>query len=111
MQRDDDRLLTFDITRAGERILSYTSEGRDAFMADPRTQDAVIRNLEIIGEAAGKLSDATKDAAAGVEWRRVVGMRNLLIHGYRDVNLETVWQVVAEELAPLLAAVRTLSDP
>jgi uncharacterized protein with HEPN domain len=106
MQRDEDRVLRYDIERAAQRILKYTEGGRAEFLSDPMMQDAVIRNLEIIGEAAGKLSDAAKEDMDDVPWARVIGLRNVLIHGYRDVDMEVVWRVVEEELELLLEAVR-----
>lgn len=110
MRRDDDRVLLFDIERAAERIISYTVDGEAEFLGSPLIQDAVIRNLEIIGEAAGKLSDATKERVSDVPWRGVVGLRNVLVHGYRDVDIETVWRVIAEDLQPLLDGVRRVKD-
>lgn len=106
MRRDDDRVLLYDIERAAGRILDYTTGGRDEFLSGPMVQDAVIRNLEIIGEASGKLSEEAKAKLHGVPWPRVIGLRNVLIHGYRDVDMEIVWRVVEEELEPLLEAVR-----
>jgi uncharacterized protein with HEPN domain len=53
----------------------------EAFKEDTKTQDAVIRNLEIIGEASGRLPEAVRHAAPGIEWRKVVGIRNIIAHG------------------------------
>ena len=66
--------------------------------------DAVIRNLEIVGEAGGKLSEDANEKMPEVPWRRAVGLTNVLIHGYQDVDIETVWRVVDEALQPLLVA-------
>lgn len=68
------------------------------FKADPKTQDAVIRNLEIIGEAAGKLPGSIRELAPEFEWRKVIGLRNLLIHEYFGVSLSIVWDVVHNKL-------------
>lgn len=88
-----------DILSAVARVRKYV-EGYDfaAFTADEKTQDAVIRNLEVIGEAARALPDAVKGQAAEVEWRKLVGLRNLLIHQYFGVNLFIVWDIVANKL-------------
>lgn len=97
----------YDIQRAAERIMRYTAGGRAEFIKSPMIQDAVIRNLEIVGEAGGRLSQAAKERMPEIPWRRVVGLRNALIHGYRDVDVETV---VDEELEPLLVALQRDAD-
>ena len=79
-----------------------------AFMASRLHQHAVIRALEIIGEAAGKVSSTTKAAHSEIPWREITGMRHRLIHGYKDVRLEMVWLVATERLATLIAALQPL---
>jgi len=69
----------------------------------------VIRSLEIIGEAAGKVSPATRSAHEQVPWREMIAMRHRLIHGYAEVRLELVWVVVNERLDPLIAVLEPLS--
>lgn len=81
-------------------IESYTTRGRDHFMSERLVQDAVIRNFEIIGEAATRLSIATR-GPAGALWTKVIAFRNRLIHGYWSVDLVLVWDVIAADL-PLL---------
>lgn len=78
------------------------------FMESRLHQNAVIRSLEIIGEAAGKLSPAFTAAHLNVPWRDITGMRHRLIHGYADVRLDLVWQVVAERLEPLIVSLAPL---
>jgi uncharacterized protein with HEPN domain len=77
----DARLYLDDIAEAAARITEYV-QGMDsaAFQADPRTRDAVIRNLEIIGEAARALPEGVRLAAPEIEWRKIVGVRNILVH-------------------------------
>ncbi len=65
-----------------------------AFLASRLHQNAVIRSLEIIGEAAGRVSAATQDAHPEIPWREIIGMRHRLIHGYGDVRLDLVWTVL-----------------
>ena len=88
-------------------IETYTAAGRDAFMAQKLLQDAVIRNFEIIGEAAGRLSPALQHRA-GVPWGRVIAFRNRLIHAYWGVDLALVWDVIENALPSLKAEVARL---
>ena len=113
MSERDERLYLDDIVQATERVLSYTSEGREAFFADSRTQDAVIRNLEVIGEAIRGVSPATRAAHPEVPWKQIAGTRDRVIHGYFKVDLEIVWEIVEKELPELrrrVAAIISLSD-
>lgn len=70
-------------------------------MTDLKTQSAVVRQIEIIGEAAKNLDDSLKSAEPGVPWRDMAGMRDRLIHGYFNVKLDFVWNVVETDLDPL----------
>lgn len=101
----DDRVYLLHVRDAIERIRSYTTAGKGPFMADTRTQDAVIRNLEIIGEAVKRLSQNTCSRRPDIPWSRIAGMRDVLIHQYFGVKLDTVWEVVEQHLSPLAAAV------
>lgn len=94
----NDRVYLAHIRDALARIAEYTAAGREAFMADPRTQDAVVRNLEVIGEATKRVSVDIRSLAPDVAWRAISGMRDKLIHEYFGVNLEIVWRVVELEL-------------
>jgi uncharacterized protein with HEPN domain len=89
-------------------VLEYTSQGRAGFLGSKLVQDAVLRNLEVIGEAVKGLDDATKARAPDVPWRRIAGMRDVLIHHYFGVDLESVWQVVETEVPRLIAATERL---
>jgi uncharacterized protein with HEPN domain len=80
------------------------------FMADELVQDAVIRNLEIIGEAVNKLSAELKAAHNDVPWGEISGMRNRLIHGYISVNLLIVWDTVDKVLPEFSAKVKSIQD-
>ena len=94
--------LLRDILEAIRRIGDY-SRGMvyDQFVDDTRTQDAVIRNLEIIGEAAKKIPDDVKAQLKQIPWRRIAGTRDRLIHDYFGVNLEIVWIIIQDELPAL----------
>ncbi|HNQ24987.1 MAG TPA: DUF86 domain-containing protein [Phycisphaerae bacterium] len=97
----DDRVYLRHILDSLQRIGEYTRCGRQAFLADAKTQDAVIRNLEVIGEAVKNLSQACKDNHPHIPWRRIAGLRDLLIHHYFGVKLETVWEITVRDLPRL----------
>jgi uncharacterized protein with HEPN domain len=97
----DDRVYLPHARDAVDAILEYTADGRDAFFADRKTQDAVIRNIEILGQAVKGLSDETRALDAKVPWRQIAGMRDKLIHEYFGVDLSLVWDVVERELPQL----------
>jgi uncharacterized protein with HEPN domain len=88
-------------------IETYVASGRDSFMRERLIQDAVIRNFEIIGEAASRLSPELRNRE-GVPWGKVIAFRNRLIHGYWSVDLLLVWDVVANDLPVLNGEVRRL---
>jgi uncharacterized protein with HEPN domain len=102
---NDDRTYLLHIRDAIDAILHYTSEGREHFLQDRKTQDAVVRNLEIIGEASKRLSDDLKQSQPQVPWKQIAGMRDRLIHAYFGVDLNLVWEVVEKRLPELRAAV------
>ncbi len=97
----DDKFYLHHILEAIQKIESYTAAGRDSFMKTAMVQDAVIRNLEIIGEAAKQLSEGFKKRNADIPWRNVSGLRDILIHHYMGVDLEKVWNVVEQNLPQL----------
>ena len=109
--RRDPRLYLDDILEAIAQIQEYTS-GLDyaKFTGDRRTQDAVVRNLEIIGEAAGRLPESIKVSAADIEWRKIAGLRNILTHEYFGVSLPVIWDVVQNKLGLLEIACRQLLE-
>jgi uncharacterized protein with HEPN domain len=86
----DDRVYLLHIRDAAARALDYSSAGRDAFFADAKTQDAVIRNIEVIGEATKNLSEGLRTTRPDIPWKRIAGMRDTLIHRYFGVKLELV---------------------
>lgn len=92
------------------RVRRYVGrKRRAAFLGDSLLQDAVMRNIEVIGEAAGRVSAQFAAAHPAVPWRRIIGMRHRLIHGYVHVNLEMVWDVIAADLATLEKHLRALA--
>ena len=104
----DDRVYLGHILEAIQDIQQYASAGRDAFMTDRMRQDALIRKLEVIGEAVKKLSENAKQRRPEIPWRRIAGMRDRLTHDYFGVDLALVWVAVERELPHLKAAVERL---
>lgn len=91
-------------------MLDYTLQGRRAFLADPRTQDAVIKNIQVMGEAVRGVSAATRAAHPEIPWSDIAGMRDRLVHGYFRVDLDVVWDVVENDLPGFRTAIRALLD-
>ena len=92
-------------------IQEYTRDGRESFLSDRKTQDAVIRNLEIVGEATRNVPAEFRSAYPGIPWQQAANLRNVLVHEYFGVDLRIVWAVVENELPPLRAKIqRALED-
>ena len=91
-----------------EKIEGYVTVGYDEFMAKSHWHDAAIRQLEIIGEAVKRLSPEIAQRRPDIPWRRIAGMRDVLIHNYMGVDLEAVWQVTQHDLPQLRQAVEGL---
>ncbi|MCC7527172.1 MAG: DUF86 domain-containing protein [Candidatus Melainabacteria bacterium] len=97
--RDDKEKLE-KILDSADRIREYTKDGEDEFFAKPLIQDAVIRNLQIIGEAIKELSNELKDQNPDIEWRNASRMRDKLTHDYFEVNYDIVWDTVENHIPP-----------
>jgi uncharacterized protein with HEPN domain len=101
----DYRLYLDDILEAIDRIYEYVNcMDEDAFGSDRKTQDAVIRNLEVIGEASRKLPDELKGRSNEIEWSKIIGFRNILAHEYFGVSIPIVWDIVQNKIGPLKQA-------
>ena len=110
MSRDTEYLV--DILEAAKLALAYVSgKSKDEFLKDTQCQDAVIRRLEIIGEAARRISDETRAKYGKLPWKAMVGMRNVMIHEYDDIDLVIVWDTVQNDLPRLVAALEEVVPP
>lgn len=102
MSKRVDKELLQDILDAISRIKEYVKDlDLEGFRADRRTIDAVTRNLEIIGVAANRTSDISKKANPDVEWLKIIGLRNRIVHAYFDVDDVLLWEIVERELDEL----------
>ncbi len=98
-ENERDAAALLDIVNAVRRIAEFlTGMDRGAFLSDHRTQDAVVRRLEVIGEAANRLTESCRAAHADVPWSGLIGLRNVLAHQYDRVDYEIVWQVATVQL-------------
>ena len=103
MSKRQPSLLIEDIIDSGQKIITYTDGLTfDQFMADSKTVDAVIRNFEIIGEAANWLPKEFKDSHTSIDWNRVRGFRNRIVHDYFGIDYDIVWQIIKTFLPEIL---------
>lgn len=98
-----------DMIGFAERVRSYT-EGMDqaAFVASEITYDAVLRNLELTGEAATRVPDEVREAHPEIPWRMIVATRNRLIHAYLGIDDDIIWSIIRDDIPSLLAALKKL---
>jgi uncharacterized protein with HEPN domain len=99
-----------DILVCCRKVREYTREGEAAFLTDGRTQDAVARNFEIIGEAVKNLPPEVRSHAPDIPWRDAAGFRDVLIHAYHEVDIDRMWDSVTEALPAFEQAIQALRD-
>lgn len=110
MQRDQAYLL--DILDAARLAIEYASRASKAdFLQDTQLQDSIIRRIEIMGEAAKRVSLSTRESYPEIPWAEMAGMRNLMIHDYDDVDLDIVWDTVQNDLPQLIDRITPLVPP
>lgn len=97
----DDRLYLHHMIERCHRIARFIGPGKTAFMESDALQDAVIRNVEVIGEAAKRVSAETRARLTQLDWRAICGMRDVLIHDYIGVDLDEVWNVASTRIPEL----------
>lgn len=104
MLPDEDRTRIQHMLDAAERIVAFTDGlSKEQFLEDEKLHLAVTRLFEILGEAANNISDDLQEKYNDVPWREIAGVRNRLIHGYFDVDLNIVWQIIKQDIPPLIS--------
>jgi uncharacterized protein with HEPN domain len=107
--RRNHKLLLDDILEAADRIQKYTkSLTLTDFRKNKMTVDATLRNLEVIGEAAKNLPDDVKKKHPEIEWKKISGLRDILIHAYPNVDLETVWDIIENKIPELKKQIKEI---
>lgn len=110
MRRDDAYLL--DMLIAARDAMSFLKElSAEQFVASRIHQQAVMKALETIGEAAARVSEPTRAAHSELPWREIIGMRHRLVHGYFEIDLDKVWDTVRNDLPSLIAKLEPLVPP
>jgi uncharacterized protein with HEPN domain len=106
-RRDKEYLA--DVVEAVQRIVSYTAElSYEEFLADRKTQDAVLRNLQVMGEAVKKLSALVKQAHPHLPWKQVAGMLDKVVHDYFGINYDIIWALAKQELPAMLPSLAAI---
>jgi len=105
------RLYVNDMVEFAARVQDYTA-GLDqtSFLADRKTFDATVRNLELIGEAASRIPESVRASNPQVPWRMIVATRNRLIHGYLGIDSDTLWNIITEDIPALIETLQQVRD-
>lgn len=98
MKFNRDGLYLLHIRECLERINVYTANGWEKFQFDIMAQDAVLRNLQIMGESTQRLSASLQASQPSIQWRDIAAFRNKLVHDYLNINLEQIWQIITDVL-------------
>ena len=107
----DPRVYLAQIFECIERIEEFTAAGQAEFLGNRMMQDAVIRNFQVIGEAAKRLTPEFRDQHATIPWKQMAAFRDVLTHDYVNVDLMQVWGVIERELPPVKNAIADLLPP
>jgi uncharacterized protein with HEPN domain len=111
MSKREPKLLVGDILDSAHKIVDYTAgQSFEDFTKDTKTVDAVIRNFEIIGEAANRLPEEFKDRFPEIDWQRIRGFRNRIVHDYFGIDYSIVWTIKETFLPMMIAQLKPLSE-
>ncbi len=104
----DDRVYLLPARDAVRQLELYAQEGQENFLSDRKTQEAAIRNFEVLGEAVKNLSSEVKARHPEVSWKQIAGMRDKLIHEYFGVNLPLIWDVLEQQIPSLHTSINAI---
>ncbi len=104
----DDRLYLIHVRECIAKILEFTVDGKEAFFADRKTQDAVLRNLHTLSESIQHISTDLKLRHPEVQWRDIAAFRNVIVHDYLGIDLEQIWDIVERDLPVLKVQVAAI---
>ena len=110
MQKDDEIRLNHMLSAAREAQAFVRNETRASIEKDRKLILALVKAVEIIGEAASKASAECQKDLPQIPWRNIIGMRNRLIHAYFDVNLDILWKTITEDLNPLISELENILE-
>jgi uncharacterized protein with HEPN domain len=109
MSKRSPQLLLEDIIESANKIIAYTDGlSYEQFLADGKTVDAVVRNFEIIGEAANRLPEEIKDQYPNIDWHRIRGFRNRIVHDYMGIDYKIVWLIKENFLQIMIAEITNI---
>jgi len=106
----NDAVYIADIKRALDRIIVYTEKGKDNFLKDEQIQDAVLRNFQVMGEAARRMSDKAQQQYPEVPWSDLIGFRNVIIHDYAELDLERLWDTIEKDVHNLKKQIDSIHE-
>lgn len=108
--KKDYRILLIHILECADKVEEYTKDiTKEKFLKDTQIQDAVMRRIEIIGEAVKNVSQEVKDKYPDIPWKQMAGMRDILIHEYFGVDLELTWKVAKEDILVLRNKIKNVN--
>ena len=111
MSKRDTLLLLDDMVQAAQKIKRYTSGlDYDSFISDEKTLDAVVRNFEVIGKAANRIDSDFREKNPEIEWKRIRGFRNRIVHEYFGIDYEIVWDIIEKYLDEIIDWVETIIE-
>ena len=103
MSKRDNTLLLEDMLESAQKILKYTNGfDRDKFLADEKTADAVVRNFEVVGEAANRIEEEFKFNNPHIDWKKLRGFRNRIVHEYFGIDFDIVWSIIENDIDELI---------